>query len=960
GIPDSWLWTFDPPTVEFVSGQNTAAPCVRFLNEGAYTVSLTVSNSAGTDVETKINYVFVTLDYCRPQYVFSGTPDYIARVRLADIDNATAAEPDGYSLFVSPNPSLNRGQSYQLTVVNGPTANEYVGAWIDFNRNGVFDAQERLGEMHLSAPGQTQSLSFVVPNDAGVGLNRLRVRMAYQEQNVSPCGLHQYGEAEDYYVTIVASSCQNPPIGGTASGPATAPAFSVQTYTLSGHSGAVQWQYSLDGTNWFNVPGVGGPQLSIQLQYDNQTVRIRAMVSSPGCDPVYSNVVSTQVLPLAGNTPEFAFNIADFPYYDERNTGNFTPNLEGQTAPDVFYRFSAPNCLETLRISTCGSAYDVHLFVLDAALNVVAQAQNNCSTLGAHLQLNGLVWGQTYYIVVSGVNGQFGDYFLSVWADFGSGGVTVYGGPDVSIPCGGSALLTATAAGGSGQYLIQWDGAWIEGPVLEVFAAGVYTVRAYDVGGAGCMAVDTVVVTLQGSALSVQIQPSQAYLCDGQSRTLNAVVSGASGAVSCVWNTGQTGTQIFVEQAGLYSCTCEDEEGCTAFGTAQILYAPAPIVDLGPNAQACVGSVVTLDAGNPGSTYLWSTGEATRVVQVPLNQIGVVVVAVTVVNQWGCVAQGEIEITVSDAPQTQLPEQSSVCSGQTLTLIPGIVGAQYLWSDGSTEPFYRFHGQEPGLQTIRVQISTGAGCFVVDSVSIITLPSPRPDLGPDRTVCPGSTLTLDAGVPEAEYLWSNGAATPSISVSGEGEYWVEVSYGICSARDTIRISFVPPPSVTAVLPDTVRVNKEFEVFAVGTADEFRWEFGSSAVPQTGFGQIPQTVYYTETGTKYVRLTVFNDGCAFVFADSIYVADSVSSRGGEPFDERFVVYPNPAKDFATIRVPFADVRLEVYDAAARLVFDCVLKERETILPIDERLEGICQLKFVHGKRVIASRKLCVVR
>ncbi len=957
GIPDVWQWSFDPPTVEYVSGQNTANPCVRFLNEGTYTVSLTVSNSAGTDTETK--YVFIFLDYCTPQYAFVSEVDYIARVQLATLDNASADEPDGYSLYPFFNPELSRGQNYTLTVTNGPTANEYVAAWIDFNRNGVFDANERLGEVHLSVPGQSQSISFFVPNDAALGQNRLRVRMAYQESGVVPCGLHQYGETEDYYVTIVASGCQTPPVGGTATGPANAPAFSVQNYSLSGFTGSIQWQYSLDGVNWINVPGANASQLSIQLQYENQIVRFRAMLTSPGCDPAYSNVVSTQVLPLQGNSSSFPFDITDFPYFDERNSGNFTATLPGQTAPDVFYRFSVPNCLETLYISTCGASYDVRLYVLDAALNVAAQAENNCSSLGANLQLTDLVWGQMYFIVVSGVDGQYGHYTLSVNAEYGPGGLVVNGGPDASIACGGTAVLSATVAGGSGNYLIQWDAAWIEGPMLEVSAAGVYVVRAYDVGGAGCMATDTVVVSLQGSELSVAIQPNQALLCDGQSMTLNAAVTGASGMATCTWNNGETGAQIVVENAGVYSCNCVDEAGCSATATANIEFAPAPMVNLGPDFEACVGSVVTLDAGNPGSTYIWSTGAASRTVAVELTQIGTSVIGVTVINAFGCFDMDEVEITVSDSPETQLPSALTLCAGQTTTLVPGIVGAQYLWSDGSTQPFLNFTGQTPGVETIRVEISTNGGCYIEDSVTITVVVSPQPDLGPDRSICPGQITVLNAGILEAEYLWSTGATSQSVTVSEGGVYWVEVRFGDCAARDTVALIAPPTPEITMILPDTLVVNQAFTAQAVGSGQNFAWTFGVSATPQTGTSQTVNNVRYTSPGPKLITLVVRKNDCDFVFRDSIFVKDAVSSRTLSP-EFSFSVYPNPAKEYLTVKLPFGNADVEVYEASGKLVLTMNSMKSEFVIPVDSWAEGVYLLRFRYGNQILGSQKFQIVR
>jgi len=50
GIPDSWQWQFEPETIEFIEGdENTKNLSVRFLEQGLYNVSLSVTNEFGSD-----------------------------------------------------------------------------------------------------------------------------------------------------------------------------------------------------------------------------------------------------------------------------------------------------------------------------------------------------------------------------------------------------------------------------------------------------------------------------------------------------------------------------------------------------------------------------------------------------------------------------------------------------------------------------------------------------------------------------------------------------------------------------------------------------------------------------------------------------------------------------------------------------------------------------------------------
>jgi len=85
----------------------------------------------------------------------------------------------------------------------GTQYNEAITAWIDFDRNGIFDSDELI--MSTAADKITPvSATFEVPNDAYTGTKPLRMRVAlkYNAAQTDPCGSYTYGEVEDYAVVI--------------------------------------------------------------------------------------------------------------------------------------------------------------------------------------------------------------------------------------------------------------------------------------------------------------------------------------------------------------------------------------------------------------------------------------------------------------------------------------------------------------------------------------------------------------------------------------------------------------------------------------------------------------------------------------------------------------------------------------------------------------------------------------
>ncbi len=68
-------------------------------------------------------------------------------------------------------------------------------------------------------------------------------------------------------------------------------------------------------------------------------------------------------------------------------------------------------------------------------------------------------------------------------------------------------------------------------------------------------------------------------------------------------------------------------------------------------------------------------------------------------------------------------------------------------------------------------------------------------LGPDTTVCGATSLLLNgpAAGSTNTFLWQNGATTPTFTATTSGLYWVQVTSGTCSKRDSINVTFSTSP-----------------------------------------------------------------------------------------------------------------------------------------------------------------------
>jgi PKD repeat protein len=197
--PTAWSWTFNGGTPSSSTAQN---PTVTYNTAGTYTVALTATNSAGSDTETKNDYITVNevqVEYCTA----SGNNqnyEWIAGVQVGSIDNTSGAS--GYTDFTSISANISKGGSVSVSLTPGFASSsytEYWKIWIDYNGDGDFSDS---GEEVFSQTGSsTVTGSFTVPTSAATGSTRMRVIMKYNGY-ASACGTFTYGEVEDYTVNI--------------------------------------------------------------------------------------------------------------------------------------------------------------------------------------------------------------------------------------------------------------------------------------------------------------------------------------------------------------------------------------------------------------------------------------------------------------------------------------------------------------------------------------------------------------------------------------------------------------------------------------------------------------------------------------------------------------------------------------------------------------------------------------
>ncbi len=165
---------------------------------------MNVTNSVGSDSETKLNYInVITCVYC-PAGGLNGTEEWISNVTFNTIDNSSVAGT-GYTDYTSISTDVDPGSVHAVSVSCGSTGLWPENYWVffDWNQDCDFDDPGETYDLGGSNGPDTLSTSVTVPVDAVAGVARMRVFVKYSTDPTSACDDgFSYGEVEEYTVMV--------------------------------------------------------------------------------------------------------------------------------------------------------------------------------------------------------------------------------------------------------------------------------------------------------------------------------------------------------------------------------------------------------------------------------------------------------------------------------------------------------------------------------------------------------------------------------------------------------------------------------------------------------------------------------------------------------------------------------------------------------------------------------------
>ncbi|MEO0895149.1 MAG: T9SS type A sorting domain-containing protein [Bacteroidota bacterium] len=259
-----------------------------------------------------------------------------------------------------------------------------------------------------------------------------------------------------------------------------------------------------------------------------------------------------------------------------------------------------------------------------------------------------------------------------------------------TFPDNQDSVQTSYVANGSGTYILTVD-------------------------ALGCTATDTVVV---------DILPEPQVNLGNDIEICRDVDLNAGNGASFLWSTGDTTQMINVTPPTMgtdtYFVEVTSPDGCVGTDTIDVSQGIAPVISLPDSVAECDNA--TLDAGNPGSTYLWSTGSTNR--NITVDSTGLYSINVTNGNN-GCDANKSVFVEILESPTAAatyaIPNGGFTVQFSNLST-PIDPNTTFLWTfnDGTgntstlESPIYTF--PFAGVYSVTLEVTNDCGTDQIDLI----------------------------------------------------------------------------------------------------------------------------------------------------------------------------------------------------------------------------------------------------
>ena len=796
GAPTGWLWSFGDGTTS--TSQN---PTHLYITNGTFTVSLTVTNTYGTNTATTNNYITVSKPAAPTANDASrcGQGTVSLSVNTTDTIKWYANASDTAPLSISNpfvTPVLNSTTTYyaeqllpSASLSVGPATNSSVGSGGYFNNNTdrylIFTCTNACVLQSVRVYAQATQTTVIVLRDASGTILQSYTASLTAGANTVPLNFN-----------IPVGTNLRLAVNGTANLYRNS-AGAVFPYTLTNY-------ISITGTNatagyyyYFYNWQIKGPSCVSLRKAVNAVVSAgptaTSLVTNVTCNG--GNNGSVAITPTGG-TPTYTYlwsNGQTTAQLNNVSAGTYTVSITDATscigtATATVAQPTAISAGITTTSALCGQT--------NGAAMVAATGGNNASytylwsNSSTSASISNVAPGN-YSVTVTDAN----SCTATATTIIGSSGTFTISTSLTDATCyganNGSAMATVT---GSGPYIYLWSNGETTATINNI-PAGIYTITATD--NAGCSGTQTAVVN-QPAQIILTTNSTDAA-CGQSTGSANVTAAGGGNGYTYLWSNSTAAASINNVAPGTYTVVVTDANTCTASASATINQTAALTVNATAAYPLCAGDAngsmaVSISGGTTPYTYLWNTTATTA----GLNNLAAGTYTVTITDANNCTALYTATLTEPNTLTATATVTDVHCYGDytgevNVTTTGGTPGYTYLWSNG--EATTQISSVYAGNYT--VTITDAHNCKATKAVTVsepstgISISITTNTAGQGASNGTANIDNLTGGTAPYTILWSNGQTTYSATGLAAGTYTVTVTDATgCIKSATVTVSEV--------------------------------------------------------------------------------------------------------------------------------------------------------------------------